>query len=263
LIETVIALLFAHCIADFVLQSAAMVEHKRRMGMLLAHGGIVAATAWLALGAGSAPQFGAIAVIAGSHVTIDWLKIRFGGAGFRPFAADQAAHLAMILIVASIWPAAFAAGHWADAARILPVLDAVLPAMVVAAGAIAAVRAGTFAVGALMTGLQLPPDPADDPSLPQGGRLIGQLERLIILILVLAGEVVGIGLLIAAKSILRFGEVQRGRQAAEYVIIGTLASFAWALAVAIAAAWALGGIGSDGWGLPDRPVPTNSLGHTP
>ena len=43
-----------------------------------------------------------------------------------------------------------------------------------------------------------------------------------------------IGLLIAAKSILRFGEVQKSRQVAEYVIIGTLASFAWVLAVSLA-----------------------------
>jgi hypothetical protein len=83
-------------------------------------------------------------------------------------------------------------------------------------------------------GMPDPSDPATDPSLPQGGRLIGKLERLMIFMLVLSGEIVGIGLLIAAKSILRFGEIQssESRQIAEYVIIGTLASFAWALGVA-------------------------------
>jgi hypothetical protein len=241
MIETAIALVFAHFLADFVLQTAWMVRRKRQVGVLLIHGAVVGSTAWLALGFGQ--ELWPVLAVASSHMVVDWLKQRLGGPGFRAFAADQAAHLLVIITVASIWPGAFAAGHWREATKILPVLDAILPVMIVATGTIAAVRAGTVAVGTLMTGLRLPPDPADDPSLPQGGRLIGQLERLIILILVLVGEVVGIGLLIAAKSILRFGEVQRGRQAAEYVIIGTLASFAWALVTALAAAWALAAIG--------------------
>ena len=48
--------------------------------------------------------------------------------------------------------------------------------------------------------------------------------------------------MIAAKSILRFNELARDasdRRASEYVIIGTLASFAWAIATAWATAAAL------------------------
>ena len=50
----------------------------------------------------------------------------------------------------------------------------------------------------------------------------------------LADQPDAIGFLIAAKSILRFNELARDsdRRASEYVIIGTLASFAWALAAA-------------------------------
>ena len=41
------------------------------------------------------------------------------------------------------------------------------------------------------------------------------------------------GFLIAAKSILRFDSANRDdRMASEYIIIGTLASFGWAMAVA-------------------------------
>jgi hypothetical protein len=67
-----------------------------------------------------------------------------------------------------------------------------------------------------------------------------------ILMLLLANQPDGIGLLIAAKSILRFNELARpgkdpasDRRASEYVIIGTLASFAWAIATAWATAAAL------------------------
>jgi hypothetical protein len=254
-IETAVALVFAHVLADFVLQSDAMVAAKRRPPVLLGHGGIVAATAWAALGFPVGPvapwmvapspmapwltALGPVALVAASHLVIDAAKQHFGGPGFRAFAFDQAGHLAMIVLAAALFPGAFAAGLWARpeaAGADLPAL------MLVAAGLVAAVWAGSHAVGGLMQGLPDPPDPATDPSLPQGGRLIGKLERLMIFVLVLSGEIVGIGLLIAAKSILRFGEIQgsESRQVAEYVIIGTLASFAWALGVALATVWALG-----------------------
>ena len=42
------------------------------------------------------------------------------------------------------------------------------------------------------------------------------------------------GFLIAAKSVLRFDASKRKQKAAEYVIIGTLASFGWALICAYA-----------------------------
>jgi hypothetical protein len=50
MLETAVALGFAHVVADFVLQTDAMVANKHRPLVLLAHIAIVAATAWLALG---------------------------------------------------------------------------------------------------------------------------------------------------------------------------------------------------------------------
>jgi len=79
-------------------------------------------------------------------------------------------------------------------------------------------------------------------SLPGAGRVIGHLERGLIFALVLFGQAQGVGLLIAAKSILRFGAVKDDRRLSEYVIIGTLASFGWALVVAYATLWALSGL---------------------
>ena len=52
--------------------------------------------------------------------------------------------------------------------------------------------------------------------------------------MILGGLPEGIGFLIAAKSVLRFGTVREEAKLSEYVIIGTLASFGWALL----AAWA-------------------------
>jgi hypothetical protein len=64
-----------------------------------------------------------------------------------------------------------------------------------------------------------------------GGRMIGRLERLLVFLFVIVGAPTAIGVLVAAKSILRFGEIKDSdsRKAAEYIIIGTLMSFGFAL----------------------------------
>lgn len=66
-----------------------------------------------------------------------------------------------------------------------------------------------------------------------GGRLIGQLERLLAFAFILAGAPSAIGFLVAAKSLFRFGEIKdsSSRKVAEYVIIGTLLSFGFAVVV--------------------------------
>ena len=65
------------------------------------------------------------------------------------------------------------------------------------------------------------------------GRIIGHYERLLIFLFVLADAPTAIGFLIAAKSVFRFGDLTdtTRRKNAEYLIIGTLMSFAYALVV--------------------------------
>ncbi len=240
MLETAIALGFGHLLADFLLQTNAMVREKTRPAILLLHVGIVAAASWLALGLSFRP--GLILLIAASHYAIDWIKLRYGGQAFAPFVIDQAAHFAVIVLAASLWPAAYAGGLWGltVSSPLAEILASLPQAMTLGAGAIAAIWAGDYAVRALMVALT-PPDPS---SLPMGGRLIGRLERAMILMLVVVGQTDAIGFLIAAKSLLRFNELARDadRLTSEYVIIGTLASFAWGLAAAFATTATLGAL---------------------
>ena len=62
------------------------------------------------------------------------------------------------------------------------------------------------------------------------GFWIGCTERLIILTFVLASHYDAVGLLIAAKSILRVSD-QHARKQTEYVLLGTLLSLALAVAI--------------------------------
>ena len=193
-LETAVALALGHLVADFLLQSNAMVRHKQRPLVLLGHVGIVVAASWAALGFAPLPLL--FVVIGATHLLFDSLKLRWSArrrasnleAGFAAFAVDQAGHLAVIALAAALWPGAWTAGIWGDpdAVARLPALARLPEAMALAAGVIATVWAGGYAVRELMSGLKLPADPAEDASLPQGGQLIGRLERLMILMLVLA-----------------------------------------------------------------------------
>jgi hypothetical protein len=246
MLETCIALVLAHLLADFVLQSDMMVRQKTRSLVLLQHCAIVATLSWVALGFALAPIL--LLFVAVSHFGIDWVKAHYGGPGFASFAADQAAHLLVIAAGSLAYPDAYASGLWQVGALRLPAaLDGLLPVgMAVAAGLVAAIWAGGFAVRALMQAMELPADPACDESLPKGGQLIGRLERLMIFMLVLADQPGAIGFLIAAKSVLRFSDLAQGhdRRVSEYVIIGTLASFAWALAISFATSRTLTTLGA-------------------
>ena len=70
-----------------------------------------------------------------------------------------------------------------------------------------------------------------EEGLDKAGRYIGILERILVLTFVLLNQVSAIGFLIAAKSILRYGNKDKegARKQTEYVLIGTLMSFSCAI----------------------------------
>lgn len=219
MIQTFAALLLAHALADFLLKNKWRAANKLRPSALMLHGVLVLAAAALCLGSGT-PW---LLALAGVHMVIDLAKALYlrqtaRPAGLAVSLADQGAHLLSLVLLAVWQPGLWAMGRWADA----PALPAL---MALAAGLILTLRAGGIAIGLLME-----PWAASSPQgLTGGGRMIGYLERGLIFMLILGGQPGGIGFLIAAKSVLRFGSVGDDRAVSEYVIIGTLASFGWAI----------------------------------
>lgn len=214
------ALLCAHVMADFLFQTAWIAERKqaRHPGALLLHIVIVLALSIIALGT----WHPALVALALAHLAIDLAKTLAPPDRLWPFLADQAAHLLTLVAVAVLVPDLWATGLWTGH-------DWVISIMALVAGALIATRAGGFAVGLLLT----PFFSADLPKgLTNGGALIGLLERGLIFVFVIVGQPAGIGFLVAAKSVLRFESTAGDQRASEYVIIGTLASFGWAMTVA-------------------------------
>lgn len=224
-LQSFAALLLAHVLADFTFQPAWMVRRKGNLFVLLLHVLLVFAFTTALLG--GVWQVGLVVALA--HFLIDavkaWLLPERLRQSLTAFLADQAAHLATLIAAALWWPGAVAMGTWADWAA------EAAPLVFLLAGLILTVSAGGHAVGALTRRFtaELP----NGTGLAEAGRVIGQLERGLILLLVLIDQPAGIGFLIAAKSVLRF-DTQAHQKAGEYVIIGTLASFTWALAMAYA-----------------------------
>ena len=113
--------------------------------------------------------------------------------------------------------------------------------MTFGAGVIISVYVLSFLVEMVLDslGLQVINDQGAD--LQGGGRMIGYLERSLIFLFMLIDYPAGIGFLVAAKSIFRFGELiaPDKRRQAEYIIIGTLLSILLGTASAVLTAQVL------------------------
>jgi hypothetical protein len=77
----------------------------------------------------------------------------------------------------------------------------------------------------------------DKKSLPLAGTYIGYLERVMIVSFILSGWMEGIGYLLAAKSVFRFGELRNNKELmrTEYILLGTFLSFTVAVMVGLLA----------------------------
>lgn len=86
-----------------------------------------------------------------------------------------------------------------------------------------------------------PTTPSDPRGGFKGGRLIGPLERTIVMILTLAAAYPLLAAMLAAKGIVRFPEISRDGETgarAEYFLVGSLVSWVIALSAAFLVWWA-------------------------
>lgn len=215
-------LVLAHLLTDFILQPGSWVKDRTekhyQSGKLYLHGIITALVAWILIGW----QYWLVAlIILITHILIDgWKSYQKSTVAY--FIADQFLHLA---VIAACWYFTFL--QWSDVQQTLLQLNA-QPAIW---KRVTAVVFLTAPAGILIGQLtrqwreKLP----DSESLANAGKWIGIVERIIILIFVLQSQYSAIGLLVAAKGIIRFNEKDRPEIKTEYLVIGTLLSIAMAL----------------------------------
>lgn len=229
--ETLAALLTAHLLGDFVFQTSWMVKRKRQAAVLLLHVLLVTGASFLLLGNLHWPT---LLVIFAGHLGIDAVKAFILKDTLRTFLIDQGLHFALLTALACTFPNAAPAGWW-HAALKGPAWNWYFASLSVLSGLILIVPAGGILIGKATAPFLGELGAAAIGGLENGGLYIGWLERLLVMLFVLIDQPTGIGFLIAAKSVLRFGEIKEAsqRKMAEYIIIGTFLSFAWALLIAV------------------------------
>jgi len=228
--EIIIYLFAAHIIGDFVFQSKADVQNKSKPAVLAKHSLIITLLSFVIVGVWNLWYLSLF--IGTSHIIIDYIKAKYGQDKIFPFLLDQFAHLIFILIaafyVSTIDNIQF---FWSELAG-----GIYLSAIVVISGLVLLIRTGGIFIGIIVTPfLQQINSEEVRPArgLSSGGEWIGSLERILIFIMLLMEIPAAVGFLIAAKSILRFGEIKesQNRMEAEYIIIGTFLSFIWGLII--------------------------------
>ena len=227
MIALTLKLILAHFIGDFVLQPSHWVddklEKKWKSKYLYWHIGIHLTALLLLL---QFKHLGLISIIIISHYLIDLGKLTFTNSkNYRwLFALDQVLHIGVILLLV-YWKEPFQMnlGYIFEIPSLLFITFLVFV---------------TYVSGILMRMLLAPyfeevikDDDQEGGSLKNAGKYIGMLERLFVFGFILIGQWASIGLLITAKSVFRFGDLNKGknRKLTEYVLIGTLLSFGLAI----------------------------------
>ena len=224
-------LLLAHIIADFFLQTKWMVEGKenggkRSMRMLTLHSIIHSLMAYLIVG-DWALWYIAIVIFV-THFIIDWCKIQFRGNSISAFLIDQLSHVVVLFMLwVTILPGSIS-DIFKEGTDILP--DNIW--MIVVAYAMM-LRPSAILMSLLLKRWQL--SSMANSSLPEAGKWIGYLERILILTFVITDNMEGVGFLLAAKSVFRFGDLNKAKdiKTTEYVMLGTMTSFAIAIIVGL------------------------------
>ncbi|SDM59101.1 Protein of unknown function [Franzmannia pantelleriensis] len=238
-LSLLLGLVLAHLIGDFVLQPRRWVEERirrqHRSRHLLHHVGVHACLTAVVLlvafrlmpGApGLLAAFAGAAGVAISHWLIDLVKAKLPGK-LRWFLLDQALHLLVLAAVWLIW-----LGSTAPLAMLLEWLVAAQTLGLIVAYLLIT-RPVSIMIGLVMRRWS---QQLETPgTLAEAGARIGMLERFLVLTLVLLDQLTAVGFLLAAKSVLRFGDLKsaQDRKLTEYVLLGTLLSVASTLALGL------------------------------
>lgn len=253
-----IPLLAGHFLGDFMLQTDEIVSRKGEPKVAALHAGVVATVSWMLTGHWGSVWW-LVPLLLLTHAVVDLTKIRLDGllaaregctgdyldrnGRLILFVADQAVHLFVLLGVVLLVDATPALretvagpGAWIGSFG-----TGFLEFLVLVIGWILATSASGYTLALALSRFEAELSTRQKAGLHGGGYWIGITERSLIYLFILLGEPAGIGFLAAAKSVFRIGEVKEAedRKLAEYILIGTLMSFATAMLVAIGTRQAL------------------------
>ncbi|MGY0615617.1 DUF3307 domain-containing protein [Vibrio sp. FJH11] len=225
-----IPFLLIHIICDFYLQPNRWVEAKKentyRSPELYFHSllhGVALIVPALALGIDWQSTICLVSIVSVSHFAIDlWKATTPSGDKFTYFVIDQALHISVLATIAF---------HMTDRVTIVELLqhEKFSDSVMVVFAYLLILKPTSVMIGSILRKYPISSTMDDDTNvcgLVAGGELIGYLERVLILTFTLVGSYAAVGFVLAAKSIFRFGELNKSddRSMTEYVLIGSLVS---------------------------------------
>jgi len=229
LYQFLILQIIAHLISDFTFQSERMANDKNKLGFkskfLKWHILITFIAAWL-FSFQINFVFGALA-IAVLHWLEDGLKKHINSPGKTDkysFFIDQAIHMIIIASVVLLFNNYFGLD---------PIFDIRVSekSLLIIAGYIFCAKPANIVIKEMFRAFEIKANNSVSDDLPNAGKLIGIIERFLVLAFIILNQFEAVGFLIAAKSILRFKDDNTIKT--EYVLIGTMLSFGIAIALGI------------------------------
>ncbi|HSJ68904.1 MAG TPA: DUF3307 domain-containing protein [Anditalea sp.] len=222
-------LLLAHLLGDFVLQSNKWVEHKLKNRYksvyLYIHSILHGLLAWLFVFQTNFWPYVLVIII--THFFIDLTKLSFQNEKNQKswFFIDQLLHIIVLGLIT--W------AYLGFAKISIPYIPSQLWLTLIA---VVFLTTPSSVIIKMLISTWTPIVGVNDNSLQNAGKYIGILERLLIFTFIVTQHWEGIGFLIAAKSIFRFGDLQesKDRKMTEYILIGTLLSFSLAIIIGLA-----------------------------
>lgn len=247
--KTFLALLLAHLLSDFPLQTEWIASKKGgRLAPTLVHGVIHFLTAWTCLKFFTANlsltfwHWAAVLVYVVTHLAIDSLKYWLVGqrkisANAISFLFDQLVHVATAGILAMI----LTSSSYTDLFSLISISEVhrgkLLVGAIVYVGVIFGGGYGIrYCTRGLASGILTEPS----GQLRNAGLYIGWIERFLVITAIAIQSPALVGLILTVKSIARFPELKEARFA-EYFLIGTLLSVALALTGGLILAFVLYG----------------------
>ena len=214
-----IKLILSHLLTDFILQPGKWIQQRKEKHFaaypLYIHGLVTAISAWIFIGW---QYWGVALIILVSHILIDgWKSYRKENLFY--FILDQVFHF---VVIGCCW--LFVFFDWSEIVLKWNAINTNIAFWKIATAAIFLTTPAGFLIGKMTKHWR--ENIADAESLENAGKWIGIAERIIILIFVLNNQYSAIGLLVAAKGIIRFNEKDRPEIKTEYLVIGTLLSIA-------------------------------------
>ncbi|MCL1790476.1 MAG: DUF3307 domain-containing protein [Peptococcaceae bacterium] len=227
--------LLGHALGDFYFQSSQAVKRKEQSPRYVLTHAIVYTTCMMFLLL-IAYKFnmvllGLIFLIFMTHLIVDMAKRKAEKTSGLPvipqktakeylFFIDQSLHIGLLVLFGFLFSAQLTPRLWFVELTPLEMGWSVHPVMV-AAGFVFIIRPASLAIEKILGVCEI--TPTVDSGFANGGKIIGILERLLVYFLLLLGQFSTIGLVVAAKSLARFRDLD-DRKCAEYYIIGTFLS---------------------------------------